>query len=130
VPADGAPATSAAPTPMPAAAPAPTPPAPPSGGQAVSLSGNYDSTRGPLSCTDSGTAVSCTFNEGGAQGRLDCTKDGSGLTLGCNWITFLPRPGAGRARLTRPSASSRDLAGSFGYLTSDSNGGSWNASPR
>ncbi len=124
--------TTAAPapaTPAPAPAPAPTPsaPAPSAPGAAVALSGNFQSTRGPMTCTDGGSSVSCNFQESdGTSGRLDCAKSQNGLELSCAWITFLPRPATGRAILTRPSVASRQLSGTWGLFLAPSGGGTWN----
>lgn len=134
-PLGGAPAASApppsgpAPIPSapPAASPAPTTPsAPPAPAAAVSLSGNYDSSRGRMACVDSGTSVSCNFQEpDGVGGRLDCATSANGAELSCAWITFMPRPATGRASFTRPSPRERQLRGTWGYFLSPSGGGTW-----
>lgn len=137
VPAGAAATTAAAPAPSTPApsppkpstpAPAPSAPAPTAPTAAVSLTGNYQSSRGPMACTDGGTSVSCNFTEtDGTSGRLDCAKSQNGLELSCAWITFLPRPATGRALLTRPSPASRQLTGTWGLFLSPSGGGAWNA---
>jgi hypothetical protein len=125
VPAGGAPgpAPAAPSTPMPAPGPAPAPAA----AQAAPLAGNYASTRGPMSCTESATAVACTFQDAGVNGRLDCGKDASGLALSCTWMTFLPRPGSGRAVLRRASVGERHLTGTWGHFYGTTDGGRWDA---
>ncbi len=108
------------------AAPPPTAPASVPSAPAVSLSGNYTSTRGAMACVDSGSSVSCNFQEpDGVSGRLDCTKNQTGLELACGWITFLPRPGTGRAAFRRLSSSERRLTGSWGHFLAPSGGGTW-----
>jgi hypothetical protein len=135
VPRGAAPAA-AAPTASPAASPpAPTPPsAPPAaaaGAAAASLSGNFSSTRGNMSCTEAGASVSCNFQEAdGVGGRLDCAKSQNGLELSCAWITFLPRPATGRAAFTRVNLGSRDLSGTWGNFLAASGGGRWDAQGR
>jgi astacin len=117
--------TPAPPGPAPAPAPAPAPTAGP-----APLAGNYSSSRGPMACTESGTMVACSFTDAGVGGRLDCLKEQDGLRLSCFWMTFFPRPGAGRAFFTRPSLQSRELQGSWGNYQSDNDGGRWDASGR
>jgi hypothetical protein len=119
------PSPAPSPTPLPAPAPAPAPSAP---AAVVSLTGNYQSSRGPMACTDAGASVSCNFQESdGTSGRLDCAKSQNGLELSCAWITFLPRPATGRALLTRQSASARRLTGTWGLFLSPSGAGTWEA---
>ncbi len=121
-PAPAAPASAPRP---PAAAPVPAH-APSVAVANASLSGNYTSTRGPLSCVESGASVSCNFQEpDGVSGRLDCTKSQDGLELSCAWITFLPRPATGRAQFKRASARERRLTGTWGPFFAASGGGSW-----
>jgi hypothetical protein len=80
-----------------------------------------------MTCTDANASVSCNFTESdGTSGRLDCAKGQNGLELSCAWITFLPRPGTGRAVLTRQSLSSRQLTGTWGLFLSPSGAGTWN----
>lgn len=116
-----------APPPQPSAPPPqPSAPAPASPGSgAASLAGAYASTRGPMTCSETATSLACTFTEGGVGGRLDCQKDASATSLTCSWMTFLPRPGAGRAAFTRRSPSDRSLTGTWGHFTATSGGGSW-----
>ena len=78
-----------------------------------------------MTCSESTTALACTFTENGAQGRLDCNKDANGMQLGCTWVTFLPRPGTGRAVLSRTSPQTRALTGTWGHFTATSGGGQW-----
>lgn len=113
------------PSPSPAPNPAPSPSPNPGPQAATSLNGNYNSTRGPMTCTENATQLACTFTEAGAQGRLDCNKDANAMQLGCTWVTFLPRPGTGRAVLTRSAPSSRNLSGTWGHFTATSGGGQW-----
>lgn len=128
VPASAAAAPSAPPPVAPAPAPAPAQgPAP---GGAASLTGNYGSSRGPMSCVENGQFVTCSFQEQGAAGRLDCAKDASGLSLSCTWLTLPPRPGSGRAAFTRSSAGDRNLTGTFGLFLASSGAGTWNAQPQ
>jgi astacin (peptidase family M12A) len=132
-----APATASIPSPAPAPAPAASPrpmpaPATPSASPpgAATLSGNYSSTRGAMTCVESGTAVSCNFQEAdGVTGRLDCAKSQSQLELSCAWITFLPRPATGRAAFTRATSSERRLTGTWGTFLATSGAGTWNAQP-
>jgi hypothetical protein len=124
----GASASASAPgTPAPSAptasAPAPATSAP---ATAASLSGNFQSSRGPMTCTDAGASVSCNFQEqDGTGGRLDCAKSQDGLQLSCAWITYFPRPATGRALLTRQSASQRHLTGSWGLFLAPNGAGTW-----
>ena len=93
----------------------------------MSLGGNFQSTRGPMTCTDAGTSVSCNFTESdGTSGRLDCAKSQNGLELSCAWLTYLPRPATGRAVLTRPNGGSRQLTGTWGLFLAPSGGGALN----
>ncbi|WP_170319664.1 M12 family metallopeptidase [Polyangium spumosum] len=108
-------------TPAPAPAPPPVPAAP------VSFTGTYSSTRGPMQCAENTSMVACSFQDGGAQGRLDCVKDAGSVALSCTWMTFVPRPGAGRASLRRASTSDPNLAGTWGNLQSEADGGRWDA---
>lgn len=78
-----------------------------------------------MTCTESGTTVICDFREGAAPGRLSCTKDATGLQMLCNWATFFPVPGVGRAAFSRGSISDRNLSGTFGRLNSTTDGGKW-----
>ena len=78
-----------------------------------------------MTCSETATALSCTFTEAGAQGRLDCNKDANAMQLGCTWVTFLPRPGTGRAMLTRSAPSTRNLTGTWGHFTATNGGGQW-----
>lgn len=124
--------TTPAPTPAPTtptpttSAPAPAPTPAPS--QAVALSGNFTSSRGPMTCSDAGTRVTCDFREAsGVSGRLECNKDTTGLQLTCTWVTFLPQPGGGRAVFTRPDTSSRKLQGTWGHFLAETGGGVWTA---
>jgi hypothetical protein len=115
-----------------AAAPAavPTPAAPPAA-NAASLSGNFSSSRGAMACVDSGSGVSCNFQEpDGVTGRLDCAKSQSALELSCAWITFLPRPGTGRAVFSRRAPGERTLAGTWGHLLATTGGGRWDVQAR
>jgi hypothetical protein len=112
----------------PTTAPAPSPPAPsaPAAPAAALLSGNFQSSRGPMTCTDGGTSVSCNFQEqDGTGGRLDCAKSQDGLQLSCAWITFFPRPATGRALLSRRSVSERHLSGTWGLFLAPSGAGTW-----
>lgn len=113
------------------APPAPNPPqpAPPSPSTASSLSGNFTSTRGPLTCNENGSSVACTFTET-ASGRVDCTKDTTGLNLSCTWAMFVPIPGSGRAMFRRANASDRNLTGTWGYFMDAASGGRWDIQPR
>jgi len=108
--------------------PAPPPPSP-APTTTAPLAGSYSSSRGPMSCSESGTSLRCSFTEQGAGGQLDCQKDASGSTLSCTWMTFLPRPGAGRAVLTRRSPQVRNLTGTWGYFTAESGAGTWEMNP-
>lgn len=110
--------------PAPPGPPAPAPPGPPSGAP-VPLAGNYQSTRGPMTCTENGAMLACTFTEQGAGGRLDCQKDASGMALSCTWLTFFPRPGTGRAAFTRSAPGARTLTGTWGHLAASSGAGAW-----
>ena len=124
-----------APAPVPSTAPPSAPPPalpPPSSvptapaASAVSLAGNYSSTRGGMTCSESGSGVSCNFQEpDGVPGRIDCAKSQGGLELSCAWITFLPRPATGRANFTRRNTSTRDFTGTWGLFLAPSGGGSW-----
>ena len=78
-----------------------------------------------MTCSENATSLACTFTEQGANGRLDCQKDASGMTLACTWVTFLPRPGTGRASFTRRSSAERNLSGTWGHFTQASGGGTW-----
>jgi Astacin (Peptidase family M12A) len=126
-----APASQPAVAPPRTAAPAPasaTPASSASSAAAASLSGNYQSTRGNMSCVESGSAVSCNFQEGdGTSGRLDCAKSQNGLELACAWITYFPRPATGRAAFSRTLASERRLSGTWGTFLAASGAGTWNA---
>jgi hypothetical protein len=127
VPAASSQAAAAAP-----GAPAPTPVSPPQTPSApaasASLSGNFTSTRGPMSCVESGSSVGCNFQESdGVNGRLDCAKSQNGLELSCAWITFFPRPATGRAAFTRASTADRRLTGSWGAFLATTGGGKWDA---
>jgi hypothetical protein len=126
----------AAPVAQPAAAPtrapaSPSNPAAASPAPAVapsSLTGNYRSTRGSMSCVESGAAVSCNFQEAdGTNGRLDCAKGQTGLELSCAWITFFPRPATGRAAFTRATPNERRLTGTWGPFLATTGGGTWDA---
>ena len=111
--------------PPPAPGPSPTPPAPGPAATPAPIAGNYQTTRGPMACTESGTIITCGFQETPTlTSRMDCTKDASQLTLSCTWITFLP-PGSGRARFTRASVADRNFTGTFGHFTADTGGGTW-----
>jgi hypothetical protein len=124
-----APAVSPQPAPV-AAAPAPAAPAAVAA-NAASLSGNFSSTRGAMACVDSGTGLSCNFQEpDGVTGRLDCAKSQSALELACAWITFLPRPGTGRAAFSRRTPAERTLAGTWGHLLATTGGGRWDVQAR
>jgi len=112
-------------TPAGGTSPPTQPPPPPGPKKAASLTGNYTSTRGPMSCAENGPVVTCNFQESGANGRLDCTKSQNGLQLSCSWLTFLPRAGTGRATFTRATAQDRNLSGTWGHFTAASGGGSW-----
>lgn len=105
--------------------PPPTAPGAPPPATPVSLSGNYSSTRGPMSCTENATSLSCSFQESTSTGRLDCVKDASGLQLSCTWATAFPTPGSGRAVLTRKSAGERALSGTWGHFLATTGGGAW-----
>ena len=112
---------------VPAASPPPSAPTPPpQSNTSASLGGNFATTRGPMTCSESAAAIACSFQEmpGGVPGRLDCTKDQSGLQLSCTWGTFLP-PGAGRASFRRTSAAERNLSGTWGHVQASTGGGSW-----
>ena len=127
-----APAAAATASPAPAA-PAPSAPASPAAapvpaGAPASLSGNYTSTRGAMSCVESGASVSCNFQEpDGVSGRLDCAKSQTGVELSCAWITFFPRPATGRAAFTRTSPNERRLSGTWGPFLATTGGGKWDA---
>lgn len=128
-------ATAPAPTAPAPTAPAPTAPTPPSAPPTettpMSLSGSYESTRGPMTCSDNGTLWSCSFQEpNGVSGRLDCSRDATGTQLTCTWATFLPNPAAGRAVFTRSDPASRELRGTWGYLHATEGGGAWNVGGR
>jgi hypothetical protein len=129
-------ASSAAPVIQPAATPtrspaSPASPAPAGPAPAVaqsSLSGNYRSTRGNMSCVESGAAVSCNFQEAdGTNGRLDCARGQTGLELSCAWITFFPRPATGRAAFVRTAPNERRLTGTWGPFLATTGGGTWDA---
>ncbi|MBS2020177.1 MAG: M12 family metallopeptidase [Deltaproteobacteria bacterium] len=118
-------------TPLPpggAPPPAPAPPAPapgPAPAAPAAIAGNYQTTRGPMACTESGTIITCGFQETPTlTSRMDCTKDAAQLTLTCTWITFLP-PGSGRARFSRASVADRNWSGTFGHFMADTGGGTW-----
>ncbi len=115
----------------PATAPAPrapAPAAPASPTPAASLSGNYTSTRGAMSCVENGSSVSCNFQEpDGVNGRVDCAKSQNGVELSCAWITFFPRPATGRAAFTRTSPGDRRLSGTWGPFLATTGGGRWDA---
>jgi hypothetical protein len=116
-----------APVPSPPTTTAPAPSPPPSA-PTTSLAGNYTSTRGAMSCSESGSSVSCNFTEpDNVSGRLDCAKSQNGLELSCAWITFFPRPATGRAVFTRASPSQRQLSGTWGQFLATSGGGRWDA---
>ena len=124
--------TAQVPAPAPApgpALPAPAPaPAPAASSPATSLAGNYTSTRGAMSCSESGASVSCNFTEpDNVSGRLDCAKSQNGLELSCAWITFFPRPATGRAVFTRTSPTDRRLSGTWGLFLATSGAGRWDA---
>ena len=103
-------------------------PAPAVAANSVSLSGNYASTRGAMSCVESGSSLSCNFQEpDNVSGRLDCAKSQNGVELSCAWITFVPRPATGRAVFTRASPSERTLSGTWGAFLAASGGGRWDA---
>lgn len=120
----------AVPSPSPASPPQ-TPAAPAAVSAPASLAGNYDSTRGPMNCTDNGALWSCSFQDAsGATGRLDCSPDASGAQFTCTWMTFLPNPAAGRAVFTRSDPSGRELRGTWGYLHAVEGGGTWDATGR
>ncbi|MDC0741924.1 M12 family metallopeptidase [Polyangium mundeleinium] len=106
-------------------APPPTPPQVPA--TPVSFTGNYSSTRGPMQCSENASMVACSFQDGGAPGRLDCVKDAGSVQLSCTWMTFLPRPGAGRAALRRSSTADPNLGGTWGNLQNETDGGRWDA---
>ena len=119
----------AQPTPVP---PTPVPPTPASTPAPVpagaSLSGNYTSTRGAMSCTESGSSLSCSFQEpDNVSGRLDCAASQNGIELSCAWMTFFPRPATGRAVFTRSSPTERKLSGTWGLFLATSGGGRWDA---
>ena len=115
-----------APAPSPSPAPAAPPAASPAPSAASSLAGNYTSTRGAMSCSESGASVSCNFTEpDNVSGRLDCAKSQNGLELSCAWITFFPRPATGRAVFTRATPTERRLAGTWGLFLATSGGGRW-----
>jgi hypothetical protein len=123
-PAQPAPAAPAPAAPAPQTPPAPAPSAP--AANVPSLSGNYTSTRGAMACVESGASVSCNFQEpDGVPGRMDCTKSQTALELSCAWITFLPRPGTGRAAFTRASTADRRWKGTWGHFLTTTGGGSW-----
>lgn len=131
----GAPAP-VAPAPPPPKPTTPTPPPPKPATStpaqpataAVSLAGNYTSSRGPMTCTENNASVACEFREAsGAPGRLDCNKDASGLQLLCTWTTFFPQPGGGRAVFTRPNVNSRTLSGTWGHFLDNAGAGAWTA---
>lgn len=103
--------------------PPPSPPPPTSG--PVPLAGAYTSSRGPMTCTETATSLRCSFVEEYAQGQMDCEKDASATRFNCSWMTFLPRPAAGRASLTRSSPSERHLQGTWGYFAAENGGGIW-----
>jgi hypothetical protein len=114
-----------------AAPPSPASPPPSAPAATASLSGNFTSTRGPMSCVESGASVGCNFQESdGVNGRLDCAKSQNGLELSCAWITFFPRPATGRAAFTRPSTGDRRLTGSWGPFLAATGGGKWDAVPQ
>lgn len=113
--------------PPPTAPPSQPPPA--SSQTNGSLNGNFQSSRGSMTCAERGNQMACNFNEQGTPGRLDCTKDASGTTFTCTWATFFPRPGAGRARFRRSSASGTSLTGTWGNFTAETGGGNWTISP-
>lgn len=124
VPLQGNAPTTASPAPQ----PAPPAPAPVSTTAPASLSGNYTSTRGAMSCVESGSSVSCNFQEpDGVNGRVDCAKSQNGVELSCAWITFFPRPATGRAAFTRTSPNGRRLAGTWGPFLATTGGGRWDA---
>jgi len=102
-------------------APPPAPAAP------VSFTGNYASTRGAMQCSENTSMVACSFQDGGAPGRLDCMKDAATVQLSCTWMTFFPRPGAGRASLRRSSTADPNLTGTWGNLQNEADGGRWDA---
>lgn len=109
----------------PAPGPTPPPPGPAPAAAPAPIAGNYQTTRGPMACTESGTIITCGFQETPTlTSRMDCTKDQAQLTLSCTWITFLP-PGSGRAKFTRRSVSERNFTGTFGHFTADTGGGTW-----
>jgi hypothetical protein len=120
-----------APAPLPATsppAPAGPAPAPLPAASTASLSGNYTSTRGAMSCVESGSGLSCNFQEpDNVSGRLDCAKSQNGLELSCAWITYVPRPATGRAVFTRASPAERRLSGTWGAFLATSGGGRWDA---
>lgn len=95
-----------------------------------SLSGEYASTRGPMTCSESATSLACNFVEQGSSGRLDCQKGAGALSLDCTWVTFFPRIGAGRAAFTRRSAAERSFTGTWGMLVSPSGAGAWEMTGR
>jgi hypothetical protein len=88
------------------------------------LSGEYASSRGPMTCAENSWSVGCTFVDRGVQGRLDCVKDSQGLALSCNWFTFFPAS-SGRALLRRATVSERRLIGTYGMFPSDAGAGTW-----
>jgi len=125
VPAASSQAVPNAPPASPTTPPAAAPSAPAS---AASLSGNFTSTRGPMSCVENGSSVGCNFQESdGVNGRLDCAKSQNGLELSCAWITFFPRPATGRATFTRASTGDRRLTGTWGPFLAATGGGKWDA---
>ncbi|MDI1446573.1 M12 family metallopeptidase [Polyangium sp. 6x1] len=105
----------------------PPPAAPQVPAAPVSFTGNYASTRGPMQCSETASMVACSFQDAGAPGRLDCVKDAGSVQLSCTWMTFLPRPSAGRASLRRGSTADPNLAGTWGHFQSEADGGRWDA---
>lgn len=103
--------------------PAPPPPAPAAG--PAPWAGNYSSTRGPMACTEDSAMVACSFSDAGANGRLDCRKEPDNLRLTCSWMTFFPRPGAGRAVFSRQAPNVRAWQGTWGNYQDNANGGRW-----
>jgi len=113
------------PFPLPTASPPMAPPPTPAG--PIAIAGNYASTRGAMFCSENTSMVACSFQDGGTPGRLDCLKDAGSVGLSCTWMTFLPRPGSGRASLRRSSTSDPNLTGTWGQFQSDIDGGKWDA---
>src|SRR5690606_38061390 len=78
------------------------------------FSGNFSSTRGPLSCTDGGASVSCTYGPGGV-GRLNCVKEADGALLTCTFSVSAPVPESGHVLFTRSSPTDPRWQGQLFY---------------